>query len=58
MNAKPIIQLDLEGKMVKRHKSLYHLCMEEDFDRTAVKKVLQGKSKASKGFVFRYEVLE
>lgn len=51
--AKPILQLDIDGNVVKRWGSLADASKE--FCRTCIKECLRGKYKQHKGFMWRYE---
>lgn len=52
-NARPILQLTLEGELVKRWDSITEAAQE--FTRTSIKNCLRGKYKQHRGFLWRYE---
>ena len=53
-SARPIIQKDMDGNIVKRWGSISEAS--KVFCKTCIKDVLKGKYKQHKGFIFEYEV--
>lgn len=51
--ARPILQLDMEGNVVKKWGSIVDAC--KQYTRTAIKDCLKGKQKQHKGFQWRYD---
>lgn len=51
--ARPILQLDMDGNLVKRWGSISEAA--EEYCRTSIKDCLKGKYKQHRGFIWRYE---
>jgi len=53
--AVPVIQYDLQGNIVKEYPLVKYAISESGVGRTEIYRVLSGKKKQSKGFIFKYK---
>lgn len=53
--ARPIIQTDLQGKLVARHESIKGAAKSLDVFPGTISKILKGDRKSTKGYTFKYE---
>lgn len=53
--AKPIIQKSIDGDFITEHNSIMEASRVTGIDRSAIQRVLYGKYKQMKGFIFHYK---
>lgn len=51
---KSIIKIDTNGNEVQRFDSIRDACKQGDYDRAAIKRVINGKTKTHKGYYWKY----
>lgn len=53
---RPVIQLSLDGKIIKKYNSLGEASGENNFDISAIIRCCKGKQKTSYGYIWKYSV--